>query len=210
MSHTLHRTGSVEDLKNDFPMLALGAKDMNREGCAPKLQKILEIFTKFDTANCGIIGFSEKVTPENLEEAKPILTDTGVVHAVFKSEEDVSACLKMIKDADLGISVTVSGLFDDVHECCHKADLTPHTVNTSLGVWGNTEEKMPKDERISRVSSMCGHGMIPFSLVEFVAEKIKAGKMTPEQAAMKIMPQCSCHIFNPERAARILASFAEE
>lgn len=210
MSHTLHRTGTEESLQNDFPMLALGAKDFNREGCAPKLVQILEIFTKLDTANAGIIGMSEKVTADNLEEAKKLITDNAVVHAVFKSEEEVVKALKMIRDADLGISVTVSGLFGKVHACCKEAGLTPNTVNTSLGVWGNTEEKLPKDSRITEVSSMCGHGMVPFPLVESVAQKIKAGKMTPEQAAAKLFKQCSCHIFNPERAARILAGFAEE
>ncbi len=210
MSHTLHRTGTEESLSSDFPMLALGAKDFNREGCAPKLMQILEIFTKFDTANAGVIGMTEKVTPENIEEAKKMITDNAVVHAVFKSEEDLVKALKMLKEADLGISVTVSGLFDKVHKCCREAGLTPNTVNTSLGVWGNVEEKLPKDNRITEVSSMCGHGMIPFSLVESVAQKIKSGKMTPEQAAAKLMPQCSCHIFNPERAARILAGFVED
>lgn len=208
MSHTLHRTGSEESLREDFPILALGAKGYNREGCADKLRQILEIFTQFPTANIGIIGLRDKVNADNLEQAKALLSDTGVVHAVFKSEDDLTECLKRIKEADLGISVTVSGLFDAVHGSCRRAGLEPHTVNLSLGVWGNTEEKLPADERISMISSMCGHGMVPFTLVEQMAEKVKAGKLTPEQAAEKLMPQCSCHIFNPERAARILAEFA--
>ena len=102
----------------------------------------------------------------------------------------------------------VSGLFDTVHKCCREAGLEPHTVNTSLGVWGNVEEKMPADSRVADVTTMCGHGMIPFTLVEDMVRKIKAGKMTAEQAAEKIMPQCHCHIFNTERAARILAEIA--
>jgi len=57
---------------------------------------------------------------------------------------------------------------------------------------------------------MCGHGMVPFSLVEDVAEKVKAGKLTPLQGAIKLTPTCTCHIFNPERAERILSNFLEE
>jgi hypothetical protein len=209
MSHTLHRSGTEECLKNDFPMLAMSAKDINREGSAPKLLELARIVAKYKTANAGVIGFPDKITPENIDQAKELITDTAVIHAVFTSEEELVACLKELKEAELGLSVTVSGLFNSVHECCHKADLEPHTVNNSLGVWGNTEEKLPSDDRIKDISSMCGHGMVPFSLVEDVAEKVKAGRLTPKQGAAKLMPACTCHIFNPERAERILKSFVE-
>ena len=210
MSHTLHRSGSEESLRNDFPLLAMAAGGFNREGSGPRLLELATILTKYETANAGVIGFPDKVTADNIDQAKELITDTAVIHAVFTSEEELIACLKELKEADLGISVTVSGIFDSVHECCHKSGLEPHTVNTSLGVWGNTEEKMPKDERVSEISSMCGHGMVPFSLVEDVVEKIKAGRMTPEQGAAKLTPACTCHIFNPERAERILKGFLED
>lgn len=210
MSHTLHRSGSVESLKNDFPMLALGARGYNRDGCAPYLYRLAEIVTKYDTANAGVIGFPEKLTPENLERAKPLITDNAVIHAVFKREEDLIACMKELREADLGISVVVSGLFDTVHECCHRSGLEPHTVNISLGVWGNREECLPADSRISDISSMCGHGMVPFPLVEDIAEKVRKGKLSPHEGAARLAPSCTCHIFNLERAERILEQFASE
>lgn len=209
MSHTLHRSGTEESLKNDFPMLILGARGFNRDGCAPKLFEFMKIIVKYETANAGIVGFPEKLTVENLDKAKEVMNEAAGVHVVFKSEEELTACLKELKQADLGLSVVVSGLFNTVHECCHKAGLEPHTVNNSLGVWGNIEEKLPSDDRIKDISSMCGHGMVPFSLVEDVVEKIKAGKMTPKQGAAKLTPACTCHIFNPERAERILSRFVE-
>lgn len=208
MSHTLHRSGSVDSLKNDFPILAIGAKGYNRDGCAKELVKIGEIFLKHNVVNAGILGMDGSLTMERVDEALKVVSDNGVTHAVFRSEEDLVACLKELKEADLGISIVVSGLFDTVHKCCREAGLEPHTVNTSLGVWGNVEEKMPADSRVADVTTMCGHGMIPFTLVEDMVRKIKAGKMTAEQAAEKIMPQCHCHIFNTERAARILAEIA--
>lgn len=210
MSHTLHRSGSVESLKNDFPMLTLGARGFNRDGCAGEQVKIGEIFLKHNAVNAGILGMEGTLTADRLEEAANTITDSAVTHAVFRSEEDVIACLKELKEADLGMSIVVSGLFDTVHECCHEAGLEPHTVNTSLGVWGNVEEKMPKDSRVADVTTMCGHGMIPFTLVEDMVKKIKAGKLSPKEAAEKMMPQCHCRVFNTERAERILAEIAAD
>ena len=210
MSHTLHRMGSEESLKNDFPILTIGARGFNRDGCAPEQVKIGEIFLKHNVVNAGMLGMDGTLTEDRLEEALNTLTDSAVTHAVFRSEEDLVACLKELKEADIGQSIVVSGLFDTVHKCCREAGLEPHTVNTSLGVWGNVEEKMPKDPRVAEVTTMCGHGMIPFPLVEDMVNKIKAGKLTAEQAAQKIMPQCHCHIFNTERAARILAEMAAD
>lgn len=208
MSHTLHRSGSEESLKNDFPILAIGAKGYNRDGCAAELVKIGEIFLKHNAINAGILGVEGSLTEQRLEEALKEASDNGVTHGVFRKEEDLVACLKELKEADIGISIVVSGLFDTVHKCCREAELEPHTVNTSLGVWGKVNEKMPADPRVADVTTMCGHGMIPFTLVEDMVRKIKSGRLSAEQAAEKIMPQCHCHIFNTERAARILGEIA--
>lgn len=210
MSHTNHRSGTEESLKNDFPVLTMGARGYNRDGCLPKQMATAEIFIDNNALNVGSIGFEQALTKENIKTAAEVLTDSTVTHAVFTSEEDLISCLKELKDKDLGLSVVVSGLFGDVHKCCRKAGLEPHTVNASLGVWGNTEEKMPKDSRIADITTMCGHGMVPFSLVEAMVKKIKAGLMTPKQAAEKMVPQCTCHIFNVERAERILADIAKD
>lgn len=210
MSHTLHRTGSEESLKNDFAILTMGAKGFNRDGCAPEQVRIGEIFLKHNVVNAGILGMDGTLTTDRLPEALATIKDTAVTHAVLSSEEDLIACLKELKEADIGLSIVVSGLFDTVHECCNKAGLTPHTVNTSLGIWGNTKEKLPADPRVVEVTTMCGHGMIPFTLVEDMVKKIKAGRLTPEQAAEKVMPQCHCHIFNTDRAARILGEMAKD
>ena len=70
MSHTLHRSGTEECLKNDFPILAMSAKDINREGSAPKLLELARIVAKYKTANAGVIGFPDKITPENIDQAR--------------------------------------------------------------------------------------------------------------------------------------------
>ena len=44
MSHSLHRYGTKEDLKNDFCMYARCARGVNRDNPGDKLRKILDIY----------------------------------------------------------------------------------------------------------------------------------------------------------------------
>ena len=205
MSHTLHRSGSTESLANDFPMHAMGARGFNRDGCGPRMKHFAEVVLKYPSENAGIVGFPPRLTLSNVDEPK--YEDSTMVHIVMNSPEELTKCLKELKEEDIGLSVTVSGVFDLVHQCCIDAGLVPHTVNMSLGVWGATEKYLPKDESVSEISSMCGHGMIPFSLVEDAISKIRKGKMTAEQAAAALTPTCTCHIFNTRRAAELLKKY---
>lgn len=208
MSHTNHRSGSAESLRDDFVVLAVSAPGINREGCAEKIRQLLDIFLRHNPNNLGVLGYESPVTPENAEDVKAYMTDKNGPVGCFTSEEDISALLREVKEADLGISIVVSGLFGEVHECCRKNGIEPHTVNMSLGVWGDVEHKLPADSRVLDLTTMCGHGMIPFTLVESVLDRVKAGSMTPQQAADKLSPTCTCRIFNTKRAARIIADIA--
>jgi hypothetical protein len=128
-------------------------------------------------------------------------------HAVFDNEEDLTAVLKELKKADLGISVTVGGIFENVDDCLEKAGLKHHTANFSLGIWGKTE-KLPSND-VLEVTTMCGHALIASNLVKTMVKEIKAGTKTPEEAARVLMPQCACGVFNPARAAKLLAAIAK-
>lgn len=205
MSHTLHRSGSAKSLENDFPMHAMGARGFNRDGCGPRMKQFASIVLKYDNANAGIVGFPPKLTLDNIDE--PNYEDSTLVHIVFNNSDELTKCLKELKEADIGLSVTVSGVFDVVHKCCRGAGLIPHTVNMSLGVWGAVDKYMPDDTTVSEISAMCGHGMIPFSLVEDAVSKVKNGKLTPEKAAEGLTPTCTCHIFNTQRAVELLKKY---
>ena len=76
----------------------------------------------------------------------------------------------------------------------------------SLGVWGKTE-LLPSKE-VLEITTMCGHAMVAANLVEKIIEDIKKGKTTPEKAAKKLAKPCECGIFNPTRAAELLAAAA--
>jgi len=84
----------------------------------------------------------------------------------------------------------------------------PHTVEHSLGVWGK-RELLPKKE-VLEVSTMCGHGMVAFGLIEEAVADVKAGRSSPEKAARRLAEPCVCGIFNPVRAAELLRKMADQ
>ena len=204
MTHTLHRRGTAESLSEDYPMLCITAMGVNDNGHIPKLQECLRIALRHDPKNIGSItlGGMFAHTPEEV-----IASARGIVHAVFDNPQTVTQVLRELKEADLGMSGVVSGLLDSVNECCQKAGLKRHTVELSLGIWGNTE-KLPSDD-ILEVTTMCGHGLVSANLVKSLAGEIKAGAKTPEDAAKELTPNCYCGIFNPARAAKLLAALAK-
>lgn len=209
MSHTLHRSGDVGSLKNDYVILSLSAQGLNRDGAGPKLGSIVQTFSKYNPVNCGILGSDTVITMDLPDEFLQGIENNSVVHAVFDNINDLKDCLTDLKENDYGLSIVVSGLFEHVHECCKKVGIKPHTVNQSLGIFGNLD-RLPKEEKVRDISTMCGHGMVPFALIKEYVEKIKKGTITAEKAAEKITPLCTCKIFNPKRAAILLDELSKE
>jgi hypothetical protein len=78
-----------------------------------------------------------------------------------------------------------------------------HSVGYSLGFEGNTE-KLP-DSDVLMLSTMCGHGMIAHSLAKKMIDWVKEGRRTPDEAASYLARFCSCGVYNPSRAKRILS-----
>jgi hypothetical protein len=201
MSHTLHRRGTQASLKNDYVLFAMSAKGINEVGSNVKLQRFLEIVKEYDPVNLGDMRTGNRfitATQEIVDKTR----DTSIVHGVFDNRESLIKAMKALKDADLGISVIVSGLLDDVGECCREAGLKRHTCETSLGIWGK-KERLP-DEDILRFTTMCGHGQVPFNLVKKMIVDIKEGVLTVREAAEELAKPCQCGIFNPHRAEAML------
>lgn len=203
MTHSLHRQGTVEDLKNDYAVLAMAAKGINEQGAAGKLMQFLRIASQLSPVNMGDMK-TGNILQMSLEKLLEGVRDTSIVHAVFTDNEAVRQLLDRLQAADLGVSVVVSGLFEPVWQCCSDLGLGPgpHTVNHSLGVWGKTE-LLPKRE-ILEISTMCGHGMVSFELIKDMAAQVSAGKITVQRAAQRLARPCECGIFNPLRAQRLL------
>ena len=112
--------------------------------------------------------------------------------------------MKELKEKKVGISVVVSGLFDEVFECCEKAGINPPLVEFALGIHGNKEKIWPPE--ILDFVTMCGHGLVSGHLVKKMVEDIKKKKITIKKAAMELAKPCLCGAFNPHRAAKLLKS----
>ena len=209
MTHTLHRRGKSEDLCEDFVLLIRISRGINQEGSEDKMRRIWEILSRYeaDLVNFGNHnpnwGEGELYDMEALKKA-----DSRIIHAVFKDRDKLKACLKEVKDGDFGISVVISGLYEETKKICSEIGLKPHTVNHSLGSHGKTE-LLPEAD-VMEIHTMCGHAMVSANLISHMAKDIDTGKTTCKDAAKKLSRMCDCGIFNTYRAEEILKRMTAE
>jgi hypothetical protein len=223
MTNTLHRFGRTESLQNDFIVFAMAGKGYNDEGALEKARTFLRTAIKYQPINMGnalvnslyrpekdlsfiklyFVGRQEKTTYENLIDEMP---GPGSAAVVFDDSAQTSAFIKEIKDLDLGLSVNVSALVDDVRHICGELDITPHAVEYTLGFHGDTA-KLPDSTTLS-ISTMCGHGMVSAHFARKMMDRVKEGRMNPEDAACCMAKFCVCGVFSTTRAMRILDKVA--
>ena len=212
MTHTLHRVGDRESLERDYVVYMLAAKGINDKGSAAKLKKFLDICAQYNPVNIGCLypdpelGGKGYLRGHTFEETKDSVIDYTSAHAVYADKEMVKKVLRELREADLGLSVVVSGIFDEIFECCREAGLTPHTVNMALGIWGKTELLPPR--KILDVITMCGHGMVSKHLLDALVKRVRKGRVTAEEAAKTLGANCVCGVFNPARAAELIRELA--
>ena len=207
MTHSLHRRGKPEELKEDYIILVTAAANINNEGAIPKIAKVLDVLWDIGPTNIGsnetgkiLSGVTKEIIRENLSKVPRI-------RCLYNSKEKTWRAIKEIKELDLGMSVTLQGPIEDILEMSEKFDINPHSINYSLDIWGK-KEKLP-DEEILQFTTMCGHGLIAENLVKDITDKVKKGKMTPEAGAKKMGAPCVCGFYNPERSLKILKEMCE-
>lgn len=209
MSHSLHRYGTRENLKNDFCIYTRAAKGVNRENCGDKLRRTLDIYLSEAVVNFGSShagkSFLAGLKPE---EYAATLDDSYGIIATFADREAVRGVLEKAKEAEIGISTVVSGLIDEVVDIAHECGLKPHTALLSLGVHGR-KDLLPEDE-VLELTTMCGHSLVSKTLVRSVMDKVKSGKLTPEEGALILAKPCTCGIFNTKRCGELLAKRLRE
>jgi hypothetical protein len=208
MSHSLHRRGSACSLKDDFVILVTPAVNINHKDSGPKLWKILDIVTEAGPNNIGSYETGTIYTGVTIDDIRNNMPETPRVRCCFDSKEKMFEVLKRIKEEELGLSITVSGLNDDILDMCQELDIKPHSVNYSLGIHGATE-KLPPEE-VLEILTMCGHGMISKDLVAKAIEQVKRGKKTPHEAAVMVAQPCVCGIFNVSRAEKLFSKYIEK
>lgn len=207
MTHSLHRVGTEENLRNDYVVFAMSAKGVNDAMSGERMREFYHIARKHNPINMGDMKTGNWFIVKE-SDIEGHIQDTSIVHAVYTDMDTVSAVLKDLMEADLGVSIVVSGLLGPVKHECHKLGMkpAPHTVEYSLGVWGKTT--LLPEENVLEISTMCGHGQVAFGLIQDSVSEIKAGRTTPELAAKRLAEPCVCGIFNPVRAAELLKKMA--
>jgi hypothetical protein len=217
MTNTLHRYGSAESFNDDFIVFAIPARGINDANAVESERRFLEIARKHNPINMGdashgaIFRPSKDLNPSvhwhREEQADFEALVNGIscpttVSAVFDNADAVVAFIQELKQADLGLSINISGSLDKAQECARRAGLERHSVEYSLGFFGQTDRMA--DRQTLELATMCGHGMLSFSFVRKLIDWVKQGRRSPEQASATLARFCSCGIFNPTRACRLL------
>jgi hypothetical protein len=203
MTNTLHRQGAAESLKGDYVIFATTARGITRQGSAPKIKEFIRICQKYNPVNMGSARWGN-ILQEDWDNEKwmaGIEDGTGAA-AVFAGLETLQKVVEELIQADLGISINISGLLEAVQQCCRKAGIERHSAESSLGFWG-AKERLPERE-ILEFNTLCGHGMVSFNLIRKMIEYVKLRRLTPHNAAKTMAKCCQCGVFNPARAEKLL------
>jgi hypothetical protein len=217
MTNTLHRYGDSESFYDDFIIFATPSNGNNERNSVPRLKAFLEMALPFNPVNLGdpahggalrpsrklttLSNWKRDMTP-NFRAVIDGINEPASVAAIFDNQESAEKFLKAVVEADLGLSVNVSTSIEGAEECCRYAGITRHSVGYSLGFEGATE-KLPNTQ-VLKLMTMCGHGMVSSNLARKMIDWVKEGRRTPSQAVTYMARFCSCGVFNPVRARRIL------
>lgn len=203
MTHSLHRTGSVESLADDYVFISRPAIGVNEERAGEKMLCMLETVYELGPTNIGALWIRNNalggMTHQDMIDG---MDDRSTVFCSMADRDKLKEMLARLKEQDLGISITISGLIDDVLALADELDLEPHSVNLSLGVHGKTE--LLPAPKVLDLTTMCGHGLIAAGLAAEALEAVETGRMTTSQAARMVGLPCICGIFNLERAETLL------
>ncbi len=221
MTNTLHRFGSAESFFDDYVVFAMASKGRNDQDALPKLRQFLEMALPFKPVNLGDAIHGGALRPcrqmhptshwnrdmaPDFQSVIHGLNAPTTVAAVFDNRSAAEDFVRALTEAALGLSVNVSTSVDGAEQCCFAAGIPRHSVGYSLGFEGKSE-KLP-NSKVMLLSTMCGHGMVSHSLAQKMIDWVKEGRRTPEQAASYLTRFCSCGVFNPVRARRLLEEAA--
>jgi hypothetical protein len=203
MTNTLHRKGTEEELKQDYVIFASLARGITREGSAPKLKEFLRICLKHNPVNIGS-SRQGSILQHDVDIHKLIanMQDGATSAAVFTDLDTLQRVIAELIEADLGISINVSGLLEDVQQCCHGNGIERHSVEHSLGFWGS-QDRLPERDVLT-MNTLCGHGLVSFNLIHKMMEYVKLRRLTPKEAAKIMGKCCECAVFNTTRAEKLL------
>jgi hypothetical protein len=203
MTNTLHRLGTDEELERDYVIFTTTARNINKKGSAPKIQEFMRICLKHNPINIGSSKQGSILQDDiDINELIANQGDGATSAAVFTDLETLKKVIAELIEADLGISINVSGLLDGVQECCKGNGIERHSVEQSLGFWGSNDLLPERD--VLTINTLCGHGLVSFNLIHKMIEYVKLRRLTPKEAAKIMGKCCECAVFNTTHAEALL------
>lgn len=202
MTNTLHRQGTRESLARDYVIFLTPAKGINAHGCGEKIKRFLRLALEEGPVNLGTEGLN-LFTASDAEALIESVTDGSGGSATFSDPQALSRLVGKLKVEDLGISINISGLADEVDAILRAHGIVRHSLEQSLGVFGRTERLPTK--QILELTTMCGHGLVSHNHARKMIDWVKLGKLSPKQAARYLARPCVCGAFNVDRAEELLA-----
>lgn len=219
MTNTLHRFGTADSFADDYVIIAIPAKGAKGQGDPmPALKRFLEIALEYGPVNLGdamnggairptrhkwaLAHFASRPTKPDFQAVIDGITKPTTYSAVFDDKEKAEAFVERIKAEDFGLSINISSSLDNALGCCERAHLARHSIGYSLGFEG-VPDNAP-NRHVLMLSTMCGHGMIAQAFAKKMIDWVKEDRATPDEAIAALSRFCSCGIFNPSRARRII------
>src|SRR5512142_3123852 len=117
MTHTLHRSGSIESLRSDYVWLMYQAKGVNDTNIKPKAEEFIAAAEAVGCENWGDVK-SGSIVELGVDHVKEHVSDRSRLRGVFTSREQMAGFLRNIKEREVGLSVVISGLLDEVLPAC--------------------------------------------------------------------------------------------
>jgi hypothetical protein len=191
----------VNSLKKDYIWQVYPSKGINDVDVPKKLNTIIDIVETIGSPNWGDV-YTGCTLFHSVAQIRQNLKRGSKLRGVFTENRQLTRFLKKVKKADTGLSVVISGLFDEVFQTCENLGIKPHSVNLSLGIWGN--KKLLPSEKILEITTMCGHSLVSPQLVQTFFEEVEKGRKTPDDIGVLLAKQCPCGVFNHIRAVEII------
>lgn len=216
MTHTLHRRGKKKDFRKDIVMLIMSSKGINTEGSAKWKKEFFDVVMENGAINIGE-GVKLFLPSDNLEKDKKFyiylrdqITDRSNPMAVFDDPEKAANSLKKLRESGNPLSFVLSGDTEISRGILRRYSVNPSATELRVikehdhdGIYGKTS--LLPEEDVLEIHSLCGHGMVPFSLIRRVMTDVKLGRISPEEGSKILTRPCSCGVFNKVRAEEVLA-----
>jgi hypothetical protein len=219
MTNTLHRFGDAASFEDDYIVIAIPAKGATGQGDSlPRLKRFLQIALEYGPVNLGdamnggafrptrhryaIQHFMSRPTQVDFQAVIDGITKPTTFAAIFDKRDSAEGFVRRLKEEDLGLSINVSSSLSNGLGCCQSAGIVRHSVGYSLGFEG-MPDNIP-NRHVVMLATMCGHGLISQALAKKMIDFVKEDRRTPDEAVATLGRFCSCGIFNPSRARRII------